>query len=52
MGEYSLRLTDGRDLAAADTEWAMGQVMSGAADDAVLGGMLVGLRAKGVTAAV
>ncbi|MEJ2857708.1 MULTISPECIES: anthranilate phosphoribosyltransferase [unclassified Saccharothrix] len=44
-------LTDGRDLTAADAEWAMGEVMRGAAGDARLGGLLVGLRAKGETVA-
>src|SRR5215469_2631782 len=44
-------LTDGQDLAEADTEWAMGEVMRGAAGDARLGGLLIGLRSKGETVA-
>ncbi|MBT2480411.1 anthranilate phosphoribosyltransferase [Streptomyces sp. ISL-94] len=44
-------LTDRRDLTGVDTEWAMGEVMRGAADDARLGGLLVGLRPKGESVA-
>ncbi|MDI3390715.1 anthranilate phosphoribosyltransferase [Streptomyces sp. B-S-A8] len=44
-------LTDRRDLTGVDTEWAMGEVMRGAADDARLGGLLVGLRSKGESVA-
>ncbi|WP_424187687.1 anthranilate phosphoribosyltransferase [Actinokineospora sp. G85] len=40
-----------RDLSAAQARWAMDAVMAGAADPARLGGLLVGLRAKGETVA-
>ncbi|MFD8982215.1 anthranilate phosphoribosyltransferase [Streptomyces sp. NPDC059564] len=42
-------LLAGRDLAAADTAWAMHQVMRGEATDAQLAGFLVALRGKGET---
>jgi anthranilate phosphoribosyltransferase len=42
-------LTEGRDLSADDAGWAMGEVLRGAAGDARLAGLLVGLRAKGET---
>ncbi|MFC9064613.1 anthranilate phosphoribosyltransferase [Streptomyces harbinensis] len=42
-------LLSGRDLAAADTEWAMGRVMAGEAGPARLAALLVALRAKGET---
>ncbi|WP_181770584.1 anthranilate phosphoribosyltransferase [Amycolatopsis pittospori] len=42
-------LTQGRDLAADDTEWALGEVMRGAAGEARLSGLLIGLRSKGET---
>lgn len=42
-------LLAGRDLAAADTGWAMHQVMRGEATDAQLAGFLVALRGKGET---
>ncbi|PXY21703.1 anthranilate phosphoribosyltransferase [Prauserella sp. PE36] len=45
------RLIDGTDLSEADTEWAMDQIMSGAATPAQIGGFAVALRAKGETAA-
>lgn len=45
------RLVAGEDLAEADTEWAMGQVMSGTATPAQIAGFAVALRAKGETAA-
>ncbi|QIB49060.1 anthranilate phosphoribosyltransferase [Streptomyces aureoverticillatus] len=38
-----------RDLSAAETAWAMDQVMSGAAGPARLAGLMVALRAKGET---
>lgn len=41
------RLLSGRGLSAADTEWAMDDVMSGAAGPARLAGLAVALRAKG-----
>jgi anthranilate phosphoribosyltransferase len=40
-------LTAGQDLAAADAEWAMDQIMSGAATAAQIGGFAIALRAKG-----
>lgn len=43
-------LIAGRDLTAADTAWAMDQVMSGAATPAQLAAFVVALRAKGETA--
>ncbi|MEU8497020.1 anthranilate phosphoribosyltransferase [Streptomyces lavendulae] len=42
-------LLAGRDLVAADTGWAMHQVMRGEATDAQLAGFLVALRGKGET---
>lgn len=42
-------LLAGRELAAADTAWAMHQVMRGEATDAQLAGFLVALRGKGET---
>ncbi|MFF5990499.1 anthranilate phosphoribosyltransferase [Prauserella flavalba] len=45
------RLIDRTDLSEADTEWAMDQIMSGAATAAQIGGFAVALRAKGETAA-
>ncbi|MEU9006294.1 anthranilate phosphoribosyltransferase, partial [Streptomyces sp. NPDC048551] len=44
-------LLAGRDLAAADTAWAMDQVMRGEATEAQLAGFLVALRGKGETVA-
>ena len=44
-------LTDCRDLTGVDTEWAMGEVMRSAAEDARLGGLLVGLLSKGESVA-
>ncbi|MCI2239660.1 anthranilate phosphoribosyltransferase [Paenibacillus sp. TRM 82003] len=44
-------LLAGRDLAAADTAWAMERVMRGEAGDVPLAGFLVALRAKGETSA-
>ncbi|GLZ42525.1 anthranilate phosphoribosyltransferase [Actinokineospora sp. NBRC 105648] len=44
-------LTGGADLDGELTEWAMSEVMSGRAGEARLGGLLVGLRAKGETVA-
>ncbi|MEU9235158.1 anthranilate phosphoribosyltransferase [Streptomyces subrutilus] len=43
-------LLDGQDLAAAETSWAMEQVMTGGATSAQLAALLVALRAKGETA--
>ncbi|MBK1786216.1 anthranilate phosphoribosyltransferase [Prauserella cavernicola] len=45
------RLIEGVDLAEAETEWAMDQIMSGAATPAQIGGFAVALRAKGETPA-
>ncbi|MQA16372.1 MAG: anthranilate phosphoribosyltransferase [Pseudonocardiaceae bacterium] len=45
------RLIAGTDLAAADTAWAMDQVMSGAATPAQVAAFVVALRAKGETSA-
>jgi anthranilate phosphoribosyltransferase len=45
------KLVTRTDLSAADTEWAMDQVMSGAATPAQVAGLAVGLRAKGETPA-
>ncbi|MDP5225990.1 MULTISPECIES: anthranilate phosphoribosyltransferase [Arthrobacter] len=42
-------LIKGEDLPSEATEWAMGEVMDGAATPARLAGFLVGLRAKGET---
>jgi anthranilate phosphoribosyltransferase len=42
-------LVAGRDLAAAETEWAMDRVMAGEATPVQLAGFLVALRAKGET---
>jgi len=47
--ELLTALTDGHDLAATTTRWALSEVMSGRADDARLAGLLIGLRAKGET---
>lgn len=44
-------LLQGRELSTADTSWAMGEVMAGAATPSQIGGFLVALRAKGETAA-
>lgn len=44
-------IADQRDLTAEQTAWAMRQVMTGHASPAVLGGMLLGLAAKGETTA-
>jgi anthranilate phosphoribosyltransferase len=44
-------LVAGRDLSAAETGWAMDQVMSGETSPVVLAGFLVALRAKGETVA-
>ncbi len=44
-------LVAGRDLTSEQTAWAMDRVMSGETPPAVLGGFLVGLRAKGETVA-
>jgi anthranilate phosphoribosyltransferase len=41
----------GGDLTAEDTEWAMGQIMSGSATSAQIAGFAVGLHAKGETVA-
>lgn len=43
-------LLAGRDLSAADTAWAMRQVMTGEATPAQVAGFVVALRAKGETA--
>ncbi|WP_150243638.1 anthranilate phosphoribosyltransferase [Nocardiopsis quinghaiensis] len=40
-------LLDGRTLSAADTEWAMNEIMSDAATDVQIAGFVVALRAKG-----
>ncbi|MEU6643853.1 anthranilate phosphoribosyltransferase [Saccharomonospora sp. NPDC046836] len=45
------KLIERVDLSEAETEWAMDQVMSGAATPAQIAGFAVGLRAKGETAA-
>jgi anthranilate phosphoribosyltransferase len=42
-------LLAGRDLAAADTAWAMDRIMGGEATDAQIAGFAVALRAKGAT---
>jgi len=42
-------LVSGTDLSAAETAWAMGQIMSGEATVAQVAGFLVALRAKGET---
>lgn len=44
------QLLAGEDLTAADTAWAMSQVMSGAATPSQIAGFAVALRAKGETA--
>jgi anthranilate phosphoribosyltransferase len=44
-------LLSGQDLPAADTAWAMREVMAGDAAETELAGFLVALRAKGETAA-
>lgn len=43
------QLVAGQDLSAAQTAWAMDEVMSGAVSPARLAGFLMGLRAKGET---
>ena len=45
------RLVDGDDLTAAEMRAVMRQIMTGAADDAQIGGFLVALRVKGETIA-
>ncbi|PXY27257.1 anthranilate phosphoribosyltransferase [Prauserella muralis] len=45
------RLIERTNLSEADTEWAMDQIMSGAATPAQIAGFAVALRAKGETAA-
>jgi anthranilate phosphoribosyltransferase len=45
------RLLTGQDLSAANTAWAMREVIAGDAADTELAGFLVALRAKGETAA-
>jgi anthranilate phosphoribosyltransferase len=42
-------LVRGEDLDAADTAWAMDQIMSGAATDVQIAGFIIALRAKGET---
>ena len=42
-------LLEGKDLSAAQTRWAMGEVMGGEAPPVALAGFLVALRAKGET---
>lgn len=42
-------LLRGTDLSAAESGWAMHQIMSGDASDAQIAGFLVALRAKGIT---
>jgi anthranilate phosphoribosyltransferase len=44
------RLLSGQDLAAADTAWAMREVMTGEASSAQIAGFAVALRAKGASA--
>ncbi|TDQ52502.1 anthranilate phosphoribosyltransferase [Actinorugispora endophytica] len=44
-------LLGGASLPAADTEWAMNEIMSGSATDAQIAGFAVALRAKGETVA-
>jgi len=44
-------LLDGVSLSAADTEWAMNEIMSGSATDAQIAGFAVALRAKGESVA-
>ncbi|SIQ43449.1 anthranilate phosphoribosyltransferase [Micromonospora avicenniae] len=44
-------LLRGEELSTADTAWAMGEIMSGAASAAQVAGFAVGLRAKGETSA-
>ncbi|MFG2100583.1 anthranilate phosphoribosyltransferase [Micromonospora echinaurantiaca] len=44
-------LLRGEELSTADTAWAMGEIMSGAASAAQIAGFAVGLRAKGETSA-
>jgi len=43
-------LVSGRDLDAAQTAWAMGQIVAGAATPAQIAGFAISLRAKGETA--
>ncbi len=43
------QLVQGQDLTAEEAAWAMDEVMSGAVSPVRLAGLLVGLRAKGVT---
>jgi anthranilate phosphoribosyltransferase len=45
------QLAHGHDLTVSDATWAMEQVMVGAASDAQIGALAMGLRSKGVTAA-
>ncbi|MGP3971542.1 anthranilate phosphoribosyltransferase [Streptomyces sp. 6N223] len=47
--EVLTALLDGRDLSAADSAWAMDQIMSGEATDAQIAAFAVALRAKGET---
>ncbi|MFC7330378.1 anthranilate phosphoribosyltransferase [Marinactinospora rubrisoli] len=43
-------LLAGRSLTAADTQWAMNEIMSGSASDVQIAGFAVAMRAKGETA--
>lgn len=45
--ELLTALTQSQDLSLAQAEWAMRQIMSGEVTEAQLGGLLVGLKAKG-----
>lgn len=45
------RLVAGNDLSAADSRWAMDHIMDARATDAQIAGLILGLRAKGETAA-
>ncbi|HEV7935994.1 MAG TPA: anthranilate phosphoribosyltransferase [Actinomadura sp.] len=44
-------LLDGQSLSAAETAWAMNQIMAGEATDAQIAGLAVAMRAKGETVA-